>query len=202
MPKIKRILSGIQPLSKMIRYRLPVQKDTVALTFDDGPHPIYTEKVLEILANHSATATFFLLGNACLQYPELVRNIIAAGHAIGIHGMDHSSRNIVRQVQQCCNALTKLGMHTKAFRPPRGQLPAISFCGLALRGYTTFIWSHDRRDSLRAEGKWMNTVAPICSIRAGDIILMHDDNDVCLKELPEILNHLEKRGLKTCRLGE
>ena len=197
---MKRRIAGMWPVSRLIRYRMDARTGAVALTFDDGPHPVFTEKVLAVLAAYQATATFFLLGPACEKHPELVQAIVDGGHAIGIHGMDHSSRKIVWQVKQCSHVLKELGVHTKAFRPPRGQLPVGAFCGLAMRGYTTYIWSHDRRDSLRAEGKWHDPAVPIESIAAGDIVLMHDDNAVCLQELPLILADLKQRSLGTLRL--
>lgn len=198
---IKRIASRCWPLHRHIIYRLPRSSGAaVALTFDDGPHPVYTPKVLAILADYGATATFFLLGPACEQHPQLVQAIVDGGHAIGIHGMDHSSQNLAGQAEQCRQVLAKLGLHSTAFRPPRGQLPIRAFCRLALGGYTTYIWSHDRRDSLRAEGKWHDPAVPIESIAAGDIVLMHDDNAVCLQELPLILADLKQRSLGTLRL--
>src|SRR3989442_6464090 len=66
-------------------------ESVAALTFDDGPHAASTPQLLEILARHQARATFFMLGQFALQYPELVRRIAQAGHAIGNHSWDHAS---------------------------------------------------------------------------------------------------------------
>src|SRR5262245_23943546 len=62
-----------------------------ALTFDDGPHPVYTPRVLDILERHQARATFFVVGESAKKYPDLVRRIGEAGHALGGHSWDHSS---------------------------------------------------------------------------------------------------------------
>src|SRR6266849_2574451 len=87
-------------------------RDAVAaLTFDDGPHPEYTPRLLQILERHQARATFFMLGEKAHRYPELVQRVAQAGHAIGNHSWDHpvfpeiSRRERRDQIRACAKAI-------------------------------------------------------------------------------------------------
>jgi peptidoglycan-N-acetylglucosamine deacetylase len=101
------------------------QDHVVALTFDDGPHPEFTPRLLEILRGHQARATFFMLGEAARRYPDLVKQVATEGHAIGNHSWDHPSFPLItaRQQQQqiiaCAQALAPYGQ--RLFRPPYGH---------------------------------------------------------------------------------
>src|SRR5258706_11236945 len=79
------ILSVIERLSPNVTYRVRTHRPVVALSFDDGPHPSFTLQVLEILRQHDAKATFFLIGERALRHPEVVSRIKAAGHEVGNH---------------------------------------------------------------------------------------------------------------------
>ena len=93
-----------------------------ALTFDDGPHPDYTPRLLDLLARYNARATFFLLGKFAIQYPALVQCMAEAGHAIGNHSWDHASfpfltgRQRRAQIRACAQAIAPYGQ--RLFRPP------------------------------------------------------------------------------------
>ena len=111
----------------------PPQPDQFALTFDDGPNPSATPRLLELLARHNARATFFLIGDYVLQQPALAREIHAAGHAIGNHTMHHPwlarhSAAVIRQeIAECSRAIEDtLGVPVTLFRPPHGaRRPAV-----------------------------------------------------------------------------
>lgn len=188
MRHLKRWFVGRWPLRRFVWHRLPEQHDMpVALTFDDGPHPVFTPQVLDLLKHHQMRGIFFLLGHACREHPELVQRIRDEGHTIGIHGMDHTSRDMVHQVETCRRILLDMGIDTHWFRPPRGQLKVAPFVGLLVRGYRIMIWSVDTHDSMRHEGKWERAPFDPQSVQSGDILLMHDDNPICIQELPRLL---------------
>jgi peptidoglycan/xylan/chitin deacetylase (PgdA/CDA1 family) len=99
----------------------------IALTYDDGPNPAATERLLEVLARHEVRATFFLIGSFVRQRPDLARAIAAAGHLIGNHSMTHpwlawQSSARIRQELAGCNAALEdaLGTPIRYFRPPHG----------------------------------------------------------------------------------
>ncbi len=200
---IKRMIAECWPANRYIRYRLPRKcGPAVALTFDDGPNAKYTPQVLDILAAHQVRATFFLLGPACKLYPALVERIRVEGHAIGIHGTDHTSQNLAQQARECQRLLAQQNVQTQIFRPPRGMLPIREVGNILASRLRVWIWSHDRKDSLRHEGKSTEPAPSPYTIQAQDVVLMHDDNPICLEELPILLQELRNKDLQTMRLDE
>jgi peptidoglycan/xylan/chitin deacetylase (PgdA/CDA1 family) len=169
----------------------------VALTFDDGPNPKWTPAVLDILEHFDVRATFFLQGDRIEAHAGIVTRIVACGHEVGNHGYDHKRRNAPNQAALGDRALRDAGVRTRLFRPPGGALNAGHLLRLTWAGFTTVLWSFDSRDSMRDEGKWTGPVPRYGDIAAGDIVLMHDDNATCVRELPALLAILNDRGLQS-----
>ena len=105
----------------------PRRPGELSLTFDDGPNPKWTPRLLEVLARHEVKATFFMVGHAAQQQPELVRQVAAAGHLIGIHSWSHPNLAVTAAVQvreelvrsrEALEAIT--GAPIRYFRPPFG----------------------------------------------------------------------------------
>jgi peptidoglycan/xylan/chitin deacetylase (PgdA/CDA1 family) len=148
-----------------------------ALTFDDGPHPVFTPRLLDLLRRRGLRATFFLVGQAAQAYPELVRRIAADGHVIGNHTWDHPPLVLVpgrerrRQMRRCQQAIAPLG--TRFFRPPYGEhttalrLDAL-WCGLDVIGWNVDVDDWFDTDIARMSRRLTTTVGP------GSIVLMHD----------------------------
>jgi peptidoglycan/xylan/chitin deacetylase (PgdA/CDA1 family) len=168
----------------------------VAITFDDGPNAQETPQVLDILKRAGAPATFFLQGNQVERHPDMVRRILEAGHEIGNHGYDHAKHHLRQQVERCDAALRKLGVTTRLFRPPGGVFGVSDLLWLIRSGYTTVMWSIDAVDSMREEGKWEGEAPDYSTVTGGDIVLMHDDNAACLRDLPELLNIVRQKRLR------
>jgi peptidoglycan-N-acetylglucosamine deacetylase len=143
-----------------------------ALTFDDGPHPLYTPRLLETLERHGARGTFFMVGAAARRHPEIVRRAAEAGHAIGNHTDSHvaisliGSRERRAELQGCEAALAPYG--TKLFY----QSIASRIDTLRL-GYDAVAWSLSAYDWLDREGAWMAEFIGE-RLRPGQIILLHD----------------------------
>ena len=105
----------------------------LALTYDDGPNDPHTLRLLDVLARHDVLATFFLIGRYVQQRPDIVRELVKAGHVIGNHTFTHpllifeSAREIRSQLGSCDRALTDaVGEHSNLFRPPfGGRRPAV-----------------------------------------------------------------------------
>src|SRR5581483_7402951 len=123
---------------------------TVALTFDDGPDPVYTPRVLDALAAEGAVATFFLVGRNAARHPELVRRIVAEGHGVGSHTWSHpelaetSLPALVREVRRGRRELERLaGSEVRRFRPPKGHTSAAVFLAGRAAGVITWNWSLD-----------------------------------------------------------
>lgn len=148
-----------------------------ALTFDDGPHPNFTPRLLEILEKHNAKATFFLVGESAAQYPELVEQIALAGHSIGNHSWNHPSFPLIsgnkrrRQIRRCEEVTSPYGQ--KLFRPPFGHQTLASRLDALLCGYKVIAWSVVGLDWLDHDANQI--VDDILSqLRPGSIILLHD----------------------------
>jgi len=154
------------------------QDSVVALTFDDGPHPIFTPELLEILKNHKAKATFFMIGKNAQRYPELVSDVAMAGHAIGNHTWDHSSLPLLTgrqrraQIRACEKAIAPYGK--RIFRPPYGHQSIASRLDAFWLGYQVITWNvmaHDwlDHDANRLLDGLKNKIRPGC------MVVFHDD---------------------------
>jgi peptidoglycan-N-acetylglucosamine deacetylase len=159
---------------------LPPGSRQVALTYDDGPNDPHTLRLLEVLAKHNVHATFFLIGRYVQQRPQVVRDIVRAGHVVGNHTFTHplltfkSETEIKQQLSQCRAALQDAsGEHSNLFRPPfGGRRPAVLRVAHEL-GLDSVMWNVTGYD-------WNAPPAAVIErkvanqIRGGDIILLHD----------------------------
>ncbi len=187
---------------------------TVALTFDDGPDPIYTPHILDVLARYDVKATFFVVGRHVDAYPELIRRIVAAGHAVGSHGYSHTilrgvwPGEIATELRQTDAALwSAAGIRTHLFRHPGGMqgafLPFVAEAG----GWRVVVWSVDPRDySQPGPGEIARRV--LDGAHPGAIVLLHDGSphgdqsrQQTVTALPAILEGLRARGYRFVPLG-
>jgi peptidoglycan/xylan/chitin deacetylase (PgdA/CDA1 family) len=129
-------------------WRGPRAGRRIALSFDDGPDPEWTPRVLDVLAHHGLRASFFLVGERAARAPEVVRAIAVAGHEIGNHGWSHTSlwlcgpRRTEREIGQSHTLLRDLTGHApRHFRPPWGMVNAAVFRVLARLGERCVFWS-------------------------------------------------------------
>jgi len=153
------------------------KEPVAALTFDDGPDPGFTPKLLNILAKHNAYATFFMIGKAAERYPELVQQVAQAGHAIGNHSWDHLSfrainrRQRLQQIRSCSKAIAPYGL--KLFRPPYGDQSITSRIDAFLLGYKVITWNIAANDWEKHDPEWIFNKLER-SLKPGSIILLHD----------------------------
>lgn len=177
---IKQAATAFLP-SQFWLVRRPASLREIALTFDDGPHPEYTPRVLDQLAAAQARATFFVVGECAERYPELIQRIVAEGHTLGNHTWSHSEPATTNWDQlsgEVCRTrqllLDLTGQTIDQFRPPKGQLTARKTVGLWGLRQQIVLWSadpKDYRDGCAEEmADWAHTFVP----RPGEIILLHD----------------------------
>ena len=135
------------PAARVVR-AVPVQEKAVALTFDDGPSPAYTPRVLKLLEENGAKATFFVIGRQVARHPDLVRAEAAAGHEVANHGDQHRTlrgldasaiETEVKANEQLITDLT--GTRPVLYRLPQGRMDPASLATLVRLGYTVVMWS-------------------------------------------------------------
>lgn len=155
------------------------EEKIAALTFDDGPHPEYTPRLLDILAAHGAKATFFVVGAAVRAHPELTRRIASEGHALANHTWDHRSMPTLTRVQRleqlrrCAHALAPYGGDHHLFRPPFGNQSLASRLDALRLGYEVVTWSYHCLDWLEHDAEFLS--ARLAErLRPGSIVLLHD----------------------------
>jgi peptidoglycan-N-acetylglucosamine deacetylase len=153
---------------------------SIALTFDDGPDPEVTPQVLDVLAEHGITATFFVCGLAVDRHPDLLRAIAAAGHTVGGHTWHHVD---VRGLSDAAwhdevarthdRVETLIGRPVRYFRPPWGHLDRVALDRLAARGVTPMLYSVIARD-WDVDDPDLVVASVVRDLQPGAIVLMHD----------------------------
>ena len=187
----------------------------VALTFDDGPHWHGTPAVLECLREAGATATFFLVGEQVERRPALAAEIVAAGHAVGVHGQRH--RNLLRMGPRAtaedlrrghARIAAATGREPQFYRPPYGVLSAAALATARRHGWETVLWARWGRD-WRARATGRSVAADAASgLTGGEVVLLHDADfyaahgswRATAAALPAILSTIGEAGLRTVAL--
>ena len=182
----------------------------IALTFDDGPNPPFTEQILAILESHNAVATFFDEGQAAESGPDVVRREVALGMAVGSHSYTHAKNlpdvrrgDFVRDVQQAEDALTPLlGYRPALYRAPYGDTSDTMLAALHDAGYVSVGWDVDATD-WKLDASADDVVGNVLDqVHPGAIVLMHDgglgggtaDRSATVAALPRIIDGLRNRG--------
>ncbi|MCE7481976.1 polysaccharide deacetylase family protein [Microbacterium profundi] len=150
-----------------------------ALTYDDGPDPAHTPSILDVLADHGARATFFVLTDRAMAHRDLVARIMAEGHEVQLHGRDHKSM-LTRGFWECRRhlgdaqrELESIGVRATLYRPPYMQFRATQMFAARSRGLTLALasgdsrdWEHDEEESIAMRGA--------AAVFPGAALLMHD----------------------------
>ena len=187
----------------------------VVLTFDDGPDPVWTPRVLDALDAAGAKATFFVIGKKAEAHPEVVRDMIARGHTVGLHSYRHDRLFAMRgpgrwrsDLKKGARVLEKItGERVHIFRPPIGHTVPHTPRVLRELGLRVIGWNVSARDGVRADPEAV-AARVLAGARDGSIVLLHDaaergDHDPAgVAALPGILEGLKKRGMPVVPLSE
>jgi peptidoglycan/xylan/chitin deacetylase (PgdA/CDA1 family) len=175
-PVLRRV---VLPLTAPVGSVRSVRWDGVVLTYDDGPQPGGTDRVLAALAEFGSTATFFLLVGRARKHPTLLREIVDAGHEIALHGVDHvrlttmSPAVVRRRTRDGRRELEDLaGRAVRWFRPPYGAQHVSTWAAIRSVGLESVVWSNDVAD-------WQDDpvdaiAARSAAVGTGSVLLMHD----------------------------
>lgn len=199
-------------------WRLPPRDAdrAIAFTFDDGPDPVATPRVLDLLAQHGAHATFFVVGCRAVEHPELVRRIVAEGHAIGSHTYHHShafhfrsARSMRIDVERGIEAVARItGLSPVLFRPPQGlRTPPLRDALRPIAGLVCVTWTERGLDAMgRAADAIVRRLEG--AVRPGAILTLHDgvgfggtrDRTPTVEALSRLLALASERGLRCVSL--
>ena len=175
---------------------IPNSENTIYLTFDDGPTPEITERVLKILDKHQIKATFFCIGDNVRKYPEIVQKILSKQHSVGNHTYSHlkgwktPTKAYISNTEACRMKLNSQFtiQNSQIFRPPYGKITPWQSFKLRKLGYKIIMWdvlSKDYDTSISAEKCYENVIQNVSS---GSIVVFHDSN----KAKENMFNSLEK----------
>lgn len=178
--------------------------NAIALTIDDGPHPEWTPRMLDLLAEHGVTATFSVIGVNVKQFPRLAQRIVAAGHQLSNHTMTHplgiaslSRRAVDREITEAFDRIgDATGVAPRFFRSPGGAWSHRVFEAVARHGMLPIDWDVDPRDWARPGVRRIKH--EMLEAKGGDILLCHDgggDRSETIKALRDVIPGLKGRGL-------
>lgn len=180
-------------------------KKKVALTFDDGPDPDYTELLLDGLKKRNVKATFFLLGKQAEAYPDIVKRMHKEGHMIGNHSYDHvnlanlSKTDAAKQIRMTSEAIHKItGEYPQYLRPPFGNEPPECECA---KNMMTVLWDVDPLDWCCGSSSTVIEKV-VKAVEDDDIILLHDASESSVEAALGIIDALEKQGYEFVTVDE
>lgn len=181
-------------------------KKDIAITFDDGPNPYFTQKILDILDSFNVKATFFVIGKRCLEYPEILKEIKQRGHLIGNHTFSHKSGDF----EMCNNEIARtIGEISNYVRPPFYDLSFCSKESIYLQDKFIITGDIDSKDYLSiSKDEILKNV--LADVKNGSIIDFHDGSEIdddlkirpqkTIDALPEIITTLLRNQFNLIRI--
>jgi len=203
----------IRPSDPMVLQRIGAGEGMrIALTFDDGPWPGQTERVLDVLKDEGVPATFFMVGLRVKRSPDIARRVAREGHSIGNHTYHHvdvsmSSAKKIGEEISWTNGLiiTTTGAVPRWFRPPMGSIDDQAYTEASKQGLSTVLWTVDPGDWRRGQTAAAIEKAVVNAVRPGSVILLHDgggDRSQTIAALPKIIRRLKAKGYQFVPLDE
>ncbi|MEK3953483.1 polysaccharide deacetylase family protein [Psychrobacillus sp. FSL K6-1464] len=185
-----------------IVWEINTKEKVVALTFDDGPHPKYTAKILEILEKHNAKATFFVVGELAEKNPDLILRQYNEGHEIANHTYTHHPKTTLSKLELELKQTDDLifsitGYRPELFRPVEGQYTDQMIQSVVKKGYQVVMWSwHQDTEDWKSPGVHRIEKKVLNNVEPGNIILFHDgggNRSQTVKALEKIIEELKKQ---------
>jgi peptidoglycan/xylan/chitin deacetylase (PgdA/CDA1 family) len=200
----------VSRMASAVVWQVETTQPVAALTFDDGPDPAFTPRVLDALARHRAQATFFLVGRRARQWPDLLARIRAEGHEVANHTETHGRTLLQPQSrfeEELLEGEKTLGLsraRPKLFRPPGIWLRPSQQALAARHGYLTVLGSSYAFDPYKPPARYIEWVIAR-NLRPGVIVVLHDaggDRTHTVAALPAILRAAQEKGLKLVTLSD
>jgi len=189
---------------KSLNSNISINKNSIAITFDDGPHPDFTPKVLELLRKHKVKATFFCIGKHIEAYPDLFNEIIKQGHTVGNHTYTHNNsfgffktEKVIEELQKT-NSIAKniTGLTMQLYRPAFGVTNPRIKKALKVTKLQSIGWSVRSLDTTSLSQKSIfNRVTN--NLSKGDVVLLHDSSLKTITVLERLLLFLEQQKMES-----
>ncbi len=193
--------------------RVSTNKKAISLTFDDGPHPVFTPMILNLLKENNSKSTFFVLGKNAEIYPEIIRQINDDGHQIGNHTYSHfdltkvSTKTIRKEFEKTQKIIFEItGKKPSVFRPPYGYYNDEVIKVSKESGYKTILWS-PKQDPWDWNHPGVEKIIKkvLSNAKRGDIVLLHDcveGKSETYEALKIIIPNLKKQGYELVTVSE
>lgn len=172
----------------------------IALTFDDGPHPVMTEKLMAVLKQEGVPATFFVVGKMAVRYPRIVEEMAREGHEVANHTFSHHSiasmdaKSVLNELGQTRQVIRKLtGQDSVLYRPPGGGYSKRNLKAASKAGYHMVLWTILTKDVNGISANLMHQHI-LHSATDGGIVLMHSGMPNTLEMLPSMIADLRQQG--------
>ncbi|MFF2753240.1 polysaccharide deacetylase family protein [Psychrobacillus sp. NPDC058041] len=194
-----------------VLWGINTEEKVIALTFDDGPHSVYTPQILDLLEEYDAKATFFVIGERALTYPDLILQIGYGGHEIANHTYTHPYKITPEELKEELKKTNEIiyditGTYPLYYRPVGGTYNDRIINTAVQNGYKVVMWSwHQDTEDWKTPGVKKIVSRVVSGAKPGDIVLFHDaggDRSQTVKALEEILPELKKQGYKFVTVSE
>lgn len=197
-------------VTKIVFTRCAVPAPVIAITFDDGPNPDHTPRLLEMLKVRNIKATFFMVGRCVVTWPHLVKRMVEEGHEVANHSWSHplltslGNTSLDSQIQRTHDAIIKAcGIAPRHYRPPYGAI------GMSQRkyihehfGYSTILWDVDPLDWKTPRNSKKVQERILANTKSGSIILTHDIHGSTVDAMPATLDALMARGYQFATVSQ
>ena len=198
------------PVTKIVFTRCAVPAPVIAITFDDGPNPDHTPRLLDMLKARNIKATFFMVGRCVVTWPHLVKRMVEEGHEVANHSWSHplltslGNTSLDSQIQKTHDAIIKAcGIAPRHYRPPYGAI------GMSQRkriheqfGYSTILWDVDPLDWKIPRNSKKVQERILANTKSGSIILTHDIHGSTVDAMPATLDALMARGYQFATVSQ
>ena len=181
----------------------------VCLTFDDGPHPVHTPRLLDVLAECGVKATFFMVGREAERHPQIVRRVAGEGHAVGGHSFSHAApgetpaAHLAEEVERTERLFEQIiGRRLRLFRPPHGKLTPGKLWRLWRSGQSVVLWNVDPKDFACRSPEELAGKLDGGSLRGGDVVLLHDTVPHAAEVLPGVIAAARRRAVGFATVDE
>ena len=200
---MRQVPEIIKTLWRTPVWRINTAEKVIYLTFDDGPNPVVTTRVLDILDEYGAKATFFCVGENVLRFPEVFAEVKRRGHAVGNHTYNHIKgvEKTLQEYEENVNKADEL-IHSKLFRPPHGRITFRQINALKKK-FKIIMWDFITYDF----DKHVNPAEIMQEVRRrsrkGSIVIFHDSlkaRDTMLEVLPQALKFWKDNGYEIASL--